>query len=599
METKNKIIILDFGGQYTHLLARRVRDLNVYSEIKSPTISIAELKKAKGIILSGGPKSVYDKDAIAFNPQIFKSGIPILGLCYGQQLITNELGGKVEQGKVKEYGAAKLTIEKNLLFKDLPTEFRVWMSHGDKVKKLPSGFEKSGSTNDCEYAAIFNEEKRIYGLQFHPEVTHTEHGNQILSNFIFEICNASKNWTMENYLHEKIEEIKKEVHDKNVFLLLSGGVDSTVALALLDKALGSERIRALHVDTGFMRKNESEIVKIELEKLGIKEVHVVNAKDRFLENLEKVYEPEEKRKIIGKLFIDIALEELDNLNFQTQTWLIGQGTIYPDTIETGGTLHSKTIKTHHNRAPIIMEMIKEGRVIEPLNQLYKDEVRELGKLLGLPDNLINRHPFPGPGLAIRILCSNGKEEIDKELEKKINEKLNGTSYNARVLPVKAVGVQGDNRTYSNAVVIEGAMNYDKLEEVSTKITNAFPQVNRVVYLLEPKQLVTIEIQEAYLTNDRIEKLKEADSLVTWVLNDKKIYNEVWQFPVVLLPIDFNSGGEGIVLRPVYSKEAMTAKFAKLGSIILDEMVDKVMEVKGIGAVMLDITHKPPATIEWE
>jgi len=599
METENKIIILDFGGQYTHLLARRVRDLNVYSEIMSPTSSLEELRKAKGIILSGGPQSVYDKDAIAFNQKLFEVGIPILGLCYGQQLLSQELGGKVEKGKVQEYGNAKLIIENSPLFKDLEKEFNVWMSHGDKVKKLPLGFEKGGSTSDCEYAAIFNEEKRIYGLQFHPEVYHTENGNQILSNFIFEICNASKNWTMENYLHEKIEEIKKEAHDKNVFLLLSGGVDSTVALALLDKALGSERIHALHVDTGFMRKNESEIVKTELEKLGIKEVHLVNAEEKFLEKLKGVVDPEEKRKIIGKLFIDIALEELDNLNFETDTWMIGQGTIYPDTIETGGTEHAKTIKTHHNRAPIIMQMIEEGRVIEPLDQLYKDEVRELGKLLGLPDNLINRHPFPGPGLAIRILCNNGKEEVDKKLEKKINEKLNKTSYNARVLPVKAVGVQGDNRTYSNAVVIEGAMNYEKLENVSTMITNSFPQVNRVVYLLEPKQLVTIEVQEAYLTNDRLEKLKEVDSLVTWILNDKKIYNEVWQFPVILLPIDFNSGGEGIVLRPVYSKEAMTAKFAKLGSIILDEMVDKVMDVKGIGAVMLDVTHKPPATIEWE
>ena len=599
METKNKIIILDFGGQYTHLLARRVRDLNVYSEIMSPTSDLEELRKAKGIILSGGPQSVYDKEAVAYNQKLFEVGIPILGLCYGQQLLSDKLGGKVEKGEVKEYGAAKLTIEKSLLFKDLPKEFSVWMSHGDKVKKLPPGFEKAGSTNDCEYAAIFNEEKRIYGLQFHPEVTHTENGNQIISNFIFNVCNASKNWTMENYLHEKIEEIKKEVHDKNVFLLLSGGVDSTVALALLDKALGSERIHALHVDTGFMRENESEIVKTELEKLGIKEVHLVNAKERFLEKLEKVYEPEEKRKIIGNLFIDVALEELDNLNFETDTWMIGQGTIYPDTIETGGTQHSKTIKTHHNRAPIIMEMIKEGRVIEPLNQLYKDEVRELGKILGLPDNLINRHPFPGPGLAIRILCNKGTKLLDKGLEKKINEKLNKTSYNARVLPVKAVGVQGDNRTYSNAVVLEGAMNYDKLEKVSTMITNSFPKVNRVVYLLEPKQLVTAELQEAYLSEERVEKLKEADSLVTWILKDKGIYDEVWQFPVVLLPIDFNSGGEGIVLRPVYSKEAMTAKFAKLGSAILDEMVDKIMEVKGIGAVMLDITHKPPATIEWE
>ncbi|MCR4335291.1 MAG: glutamine-hydrolyzing GMP synthase, partial [archaeon] len=354
---QEKIIVLDFGGQYAHLLARRVRDLKVYSEIMAPTVSSEELKNAKGIILSGGPQSVYDKDAIAFNPEIFELGVPILGLCYGQQLIAHALGGKVEPGKVKEYGSAQLNPKHGKLFMGLPSKFTVWMSHGDKVKKLPKEFEGTGSTSDCEYASIANEKKKIFGLQFHPEVTHTEHGMQIISNFVFEICKCKENWTMKNYLEQKIKEIKKEAKDKNVFLLLSGGVDSTVCLALLDKALGYERIHALHVDTGFMRKNESETVKKELEKLGIQEVHLVDASEMFFEKLEGIFEPEEKRKIIGQLFIDIALEELNNLNFDTSTWLIGQGTIYPDTIETGGTENSKTIKTHHNRAPLIMQMM--------------------------------------------------------------------------------------------------------------------------------------------------------------------------------------------------------------------------------------------------
>ena len=599
MKLKDKIIVLDFGGQYTHLLARRVRDLKVYSEIMTPTVSSEELKNAKGIILSGGPQSVYDKEAIAFNPEIFELDVPILGLCYGQQLIAHELGGKVEPDNVKEYGSAQLNPKHGKLFRSLPSEFTVWMSHGDKVKELPKGFEGTGSTSDCEYASIANEKKKIFGLQFHPEVTHTEHGLQIISNFVFDICNCKENWTMENYLEQKIEEIKQETKDKNVFLLLSGGVDSTVCLALLDKALGHERIHALHVDTGFMRKNESKIVKNELEKLGIKEVHLADASEMFFEKLKGIFDPEKKRKIIGKLFIDIALEELNNMNFDTDTWLIGQGTIYPDTIETGGTENAKTIKTHHNRAPIIMQMMKEGKVIEPLNQLYKDEVRELGKLLGLPENLVERHPFPGPGLAIRILCSEGTEKTDMELKEKINEKTMLLGYSAKVLPIKAVGVQGDNRTYSNAVVLQGKLDYKELEEASTTVTNAFPSVNRVVYLVEPKEITKIELEKADLTKERTEKLQEADAIAMNLIEKKGIMKEIWQFPVVLLPVNFNSKGEGIVLRPVYSKEAMTAKFAKLSESILQEMVEEILKLKGIGAVMIDVTHKPPATIEWE
>ncbi|PIN85636.1 MAG: glutamine-hydrolyzing GMP synthase [Candidatus Diapherotrites archaeon CG11_big_fil_rev_8_21_14_0_20_37_9] len=599
MDTENKIIVLDFGSQYTHLLARRVRDLNVYSEIMAPTALADELKKAKGIILSGGPQSVYAKDAVAFNPEIFSLEIPVLGLCYGQQLIAHELGGKVEPGETKEYGTAKLVAEESELFNRVPKEFTAWMSHGDKVKELPIGFTQIGSTNDCEYAAIMDDEKRIFGLQFHPEVTHTENGLQIISNFVFDVCNCEKNWTMQNFLGEKIESIKKEAGDKNVFLLLSGGVDSTVCLALLDKAIGSERIHALHVDTGFMRKGESAFVKTELEKLGINEVHVADAEEEFLKKLKGIYDPEEKRQIIGKLFVEIAMQEIENMNFDTETWLLGQGTIYPDTIETGGTENAKKIKTHHNRAPIIMEMIEKGNVIEPLNQLYKDEVRELGKLLGLPENLVERHPFPGPGTAIRILCSNGKEKIDEALEKKIIKVAKEDGFEAKLLPVKAVGVQGDNRTYSNAVVLEGTLDYSALENASTKITNKFTSVNRVVFLLRPRGIDSLELKEAYLTKDRIEILKEADAIAMETIKERGLLHEIWQFPVVLLPVDFNGKGQGIVLRPVYSKEAMTAKFAKLGPSVLEEMVEKIKAIKGVGAVMLDITHKPPATIEWE
>ena len=599
MAREGKIIVLDFGSQYTHLLARRVRELNVYSEIMPPTAPSKELKKAKGIILSGGPQSVYAKDAVKFNPEIFSLGVPVLGLCYGQQLLAHGLGGKVEQGKVKEYGSAKIRILEGKLFTGLPSEFTVWMSHGDKVEKLPAGFRACGSTSDCEFAAIADEGKKIFGLQFHPEVTHTEHGLKILSNFIFSVCGCEKNWTMENYLQQKISEIKKQAGRKNVFLLLSGGVDSSVCLALLGRALGAERIHALHVDTGFMREGESALVKKELGKLGIKEIHVVKAEKNFFGALEGVAEPEEKRGIIGRLFVEIAMRELKKLGVSEKKWLLGQGTIYPDTIETGGTENAQKIKTHHNRAPVIMKMIEEGRVIEPLNQLYKDEVRELGKILGLPEKLVERHPFPGPGLAIRILCSNGVDETDAELIKRVKKLAMVEGFNAKLLPVKAVGVQGDNRTYSNAVLIQGKLDYELIEKASTKITNTFPSVNRVIFLLKPGNIETLELEKAFLSRERVERLRECDALAMKTVDEKGLGNEVWQFPVVLLPLNFNGKGEGIVLRPVYSREAMTAKFAKLGPSILEELAEKIMKVKGIGAVMLDVTNKPPATIEWE
>ena len=599
MLPKERIIVLDFGSQYTHLLARRVRELSVFSQILLPTASNGELLGASGIILSGGPASVYEKDAPKFNPEIFGLGIPVLGLCYGQQLIGNELGGKVEPGNVKEYGVATLKPRDGKLFEGIDGEFRVWMSHGDKVSKLPRGFAGTASTFDCEFAAIANDSTKIYGLQFHPEVTHTENGMKILSNFVFGVCKCKPNWSMENFLGQKISEIKKESEGKRVFLLLSGGVDSTVCLALLGRALGPDRVFALHIDTGFMRKGESEIVKREIERLGIRKIKVLKAQKEFLEKLEGVVEPEEKRNIIGRLFVDLALEELKRLGFDKNEWLLGQGTIYPDTIETGGTKNANKIKTHHNRAPIIMEMIAQGRVIEPLKELYKDEVRQIGKLLSLPDALVNRHPFPGPGLAIRILCSRGGEKPDAALEKKINAKAWEFGFEAKLLSIKAVGVQGDNRTYRNAVLLVGGLDYAKLEGASTSITNSFNSVNRVIALVSPANIKTPFLMKAFLTKERVELLQEADAIAMKEVEKAGLGSEIWQFPVVMIPINFDGKGEGVVLRPVSSREAMTAKFYAMEKNTLQTIAQKIMELKGVGAVMLDVTHKPPATIEWE
>jgi GMP synthase (glutamine-hydrolysing) len=597
----NKILILDFGSQYTHLLARRIRQLGVYSEICSPSVSTKTLSLAKGIILSGGPNSVYEKNAPKFNKNVFRLNKPVLGLCYGLQLMVHELGGTVEQGKVKEYGKAELVLkEKGGLFLNTPEKQVVWMSHGDKASVLPSGFRVAGETENCPLTAIENPEKNFFGLQFHPEVTHTASGMQVLSNFLFQVCKCEKEWSIKNFLEHELEKLKKTVGNKKVFLLVSGGIDSTVAAAMLSKIIPKEHLFFLHVDSGFMRKNESENVKKVLEPMGVK-VHVLNASERFFNALENTFDPEEKRTIIGELFVRIAEEELERVaGKNTDEWLIAQGTIYPDTIETGGTKHADKIKTHHNRVPLMQELIKKGRVIEPLSQLYKDEVRELGEMLGVSQKIIHRHPFPGPGLAIRVLCSEKNEKNFSMLETRINDFVNEKSYTAKVLPVKAVGVQGDNRTYRYAVCLSGNPDYEELERLSTLIANSFSEINRVVYALEPKNIETAESIAGQLTRERTDLLREADAVVNDFIAKKDLEKEIWQFPVVLLNIEVNEQkGNAIVLRPVVSKEAMTANFAWINQKTLFELSKKILELKKINAVFLDVTNKPPATIEWE
>src|SRR3989344_3588883 len=596
----DRVIVLDFGGQYAHLIARRVRQLKVYSEIMPATTASSALKKAKGLILSGGPSSVYEKNAPKYNKKIFDLGVPVLGLCYGQQLMAQHLGGAVKSGKTKEYGIAQVKKEaESALTEGLEEKEQVWMSHGDTVERLPAGFERIGSTFDCENAAIQNISKKLFGLQFHPEVTHTPHGMKIIENFVLKICRANPQWSMKEYAEHKSKDIRGKVGKKKVFLFASGGVDSSVALALLQKALPAQQLFALHVDTGFMRKNESEQVEGSFKRLGVKNFKVLDASEEFFDALKGVIDPEQKRKIIGTKFVDVMQAELKKIGMEGKEWLLAQGTIYPDRIETAATKHASKIKTHHNRAPIIEKLEKKGLVIEPLNELYKDEVRELGKRLGLPDEIVKRQPFPGPGLAIRILCSNGKESVDKEAEKVLKEIAADFGYRARILPVKAVGVQGDSRSYKNVALLEGKLNWGKLEECSTRITNKVRQVNRVVYLLKPEKVSEIKLMKAHLTEERVHKLQEADSIAMNLTWKKGLYDKIWQFPVVLLPLDIDSRGEAIVLRPVFSLEAMTAKFAAIDEAVVQDIANQILKIKGVGAVMYDVTHKPPATIEWE
>lgn len=510
------IAILDYGSQYSQLIARRVRECNVYSELISHDISVEKLKalQPEGIILSGGPSSVYDQDAPNLDKKILELGIPILGICYGMQLLVHLLGGKVEAHKGKrEYGKAKLNVNtKSDLFLGLAEQFIAWMSHGDSCTLLPKGFSKIASTETLENAAIENPKTKMFGVQFHPEVAHTEQGMDILKNFIFGVCKAKPTWTMTNYVDIEIKKIREQVGKEKVLLGLSGGVDSTTVAALLNKAIGKQ-LTCMFIDQGFMRKGEAErIVNIISKYFDIHLVHI-DASQAFFEKLKGVTDPEQKRKVIGNEFVATFEREAKKLG---EYKFLAQGTLYPDVIESavvGGT-QAKTavkIKTHHNVGGLPEKM--NFKLVEPLRWLFKDEVRRLGRVLGVHEDLINRQPFPGPGLAIRIIGEVNPERVRVLQEADwivIDEIKRFGLYTqlwqsfAVLLPIKTVGVMGDQRTYAytcavRCVTSEDAMTakwaqvpYEVLETISSRIVNEIPEINRVVYDITSKPPSTIE-----------------------------------------------------------------------------------------------------------
>ena len=599
---QDTIGVLDFGGQYTHLIANRIRRLRVYSEIVSPDSDSDRLRNFKGLILSGGPSSVYNADQPGFNPDLFDLGIPVLGLCYGHHLMARQLGGVVEPGRTKEYGTAQLDIrDKTGILEGLEDSETVWMSHGDHVAQAPPGFGVLGSTASCAIAAMGDPGRNLYGLQFHPEVTHTPKGMQMLENFVA-LCGCERNWTMENYIESSIQAIRDQMGDRNVFLFVSGGVDSTVAFVLLEKALGAKRVYGLHIDNGLMRKNESALVRDSLLEHGFTNFHVVDAGADFLSALKGVVHPEAKRRIIGTQFIEVRDRAMEQLGLDPEQWILGQGTIYPDTIESGGTKNAAVIKTHHNRVALVEELIAQGKIIEPLSQLYKDEVREVGEQLGIPKSLVWRHPFPGPGLGVRALCSDGSEslgEAERNAEVAAREIARKAGLDARILPIKSVGVQGDFRTYAHPVALIGTTDWHTLESVSTEITNRIPQINRAVFLLRPDTLPPLFVKPCDLTKKRLDLLREADAIATHALEEHGLMDAIWQMPVVLLPLSPDGERESIVLRPVVSREAMTARFSEIPMDTALKMADDISALDGIEAVFYDVTHKPPGTIEWE
>ncbi|MDO9572938.1 MAG: glutamine-hydrolyzing GMP synthase [Candidatus Omnitrophota bacterium] len=510
--TRQTILILDFGSQYTQLIARRVRESKVFSKIipyNTPASEIAALNP-KGLILSGGPASVVDKKSPYPDKGIFKLGVPILGICYGMQAICEMLGGKVKHTREREYGKVELFVDDNRdLFSHMPGNFTCWASHGDYVTKMPAGFHTSAHTTNTPIAAISNQKRKIFAVQFHPEVTHTEKGNQILSNFLFKSCGCLSRWTMQSFIKEAIANIKITVGKDKMVLGLSGGVDSSVAALLIHKAIGKNS-RCIFIDNGLLRKGEAEQIKAVFKNLYHLNLSYVDRSKRFLERLKGITDPEEKRKIIGDEFVKVFEEEAKKIK---GVKFLGQGTLYPDVIEsispTGGP--SRKIKSHHNVGGLPAHM--HLKLIEPLRELFKDEAREIGRQLGLPENIILRQPFPGPGLAVRIIGEITRERLEllREADKRVIEEISKAGLYEQIwqsfailLPIKSVGIMGDERTYENVAALRCVSSFDGMtadwvklpyevmERISNRIINEVKGINRVVYDISSKPPATIE-----------------------------------------------------------------------------------------------------------
>lgn len=621
-----KIVVLDFGSQYAHLIAKRFRMMGYYSEIALPSAGLETFKNAKGIVLSGGPSSIYDKNAPEFNSEILKLDIPILGLCYGHYVLQTGYNGKAQKALVGEFGFATLELNQNIkcpLFEEIASPQQVWMSHQDAVVKPGDGFETVGSTKDCEFAALQNLEKKRFSLQFHCEVKDTPCGNKILENFA-KFCGMEKNWDQDTVLNHIIDSIKNQADDKNVLLFLSGGVDSTVAFALLNKALGQKRVLGLHIDNGFMRKNESKKVEEAYKSHGFSNFIVEDASKTFLKAVENLTDPQKKRMAIGENFITVRNEVVAKQKFDENKWLLAQGTLYPDIIESGGTKNSNVIKTHHNRVDGIQKLIEKGLIIEPLKDLYKDEVRAIGKKLGLEDELVMRHPFPGPGLSINVLCSNGTmTDNDKEEFKKAQEEISkvqlgmfcekcSENLEKYILPVKSVGVQGDFRTYRFPSVISFAKTengfyhlpkkWEKLEAASSQITNSASFINRTIIRLWQNPSVkdeALKLQEGYCTKDRLDQTRDADDIVLTALHKSGWYNKIFQHLTINLPYASSKERCSFVLRPLCSEDVMTARFAQLPQNLLMDIAQEISKLPYVDAIFFDLTNKPPATFGWE
>lgn len=628
--SRSKIVVLDFGSQYAHLIAKRFRMLGYYSEIALPSTDLSVFENCRGIVFSGGPSSVYDEKIPEFNSEILNLDIPVLGLCYGHYIVQLGYNGKVGKAETGEFGFAELNLNPDVkcpLFEGIEPKQQVWMSHQDGVLALGEGFEVVGSTKDCPFAATQNLAKKRFSLQCHCEVKDTPCGNQIFENFA-RFCGMEKNWDQDTVLNVILEGIKKDAAGRNVLLFLSGGVDSTITFALLNKALGQDRVLGLHIDNGFMRKNESANVAEAYRKFGFNNFIVEDASESFLKAISGLTDPQKKRMAVGENFITVRNEVVAKQHLDESQWLLAQGTLYPDIIESGGTKNSNTIKTHHNRVQGIQELIAKGLIIEPIRDLYKDEVRAIGKKLGLSDELVMRHPFPGPGLSINVLCNDGKswtnkdEDEFKAAKKELDEvKIDQfcekctKSMERSVLPVRSVGVQGDFRTYRFPAVLsfkeetsdsDGFFHVpgkrEKVEAASSAITNSAKYLNRTLIKLYQKPGIKeedLKLQEGYCDRQRLDQLREVDNIVLTELHKTGWYNKIFQHLTIDLPYASSKNHASFVLRPVCSEDVMTARFAWIDSEVMNSILRQIAALEFVDAVYFDATNKPPATFGWE
>lgn len=614
-----RVAILDCGGQYTKVIDRKIREMSVKSDIFPIGVSAAELREYQGIILSGGPGSVWAEHSLEYDPGIFDLKVPVLGICYGMQLINKHFGGVVLPGLKTEYGETEIEVDPDCpLFEGLEARQGVLMSHGDSVKELAPGF-LVGARSDEVYAAIYHPGLKIFGVQFHPEVDLTVNGKQMMANFLYKICGLHGNYLLEDRIQTAIEKIREKVKDEKILVLVSGGVDSAVSAALLVKALNPENVYAIHIDHGLMRKNESDLVCDNLRRMGLKHLIRENAAADFFESvvevngkkigpLTKVVDPEEKRNIIGEVFIKVVKRVAAGLNLDFDKTFWAQGTLRPDLIESGNpdvSGYAHRIKTHHNDVDIVRRAREKGLVVETNWDWHKDEVRQVARALGIDESIASRQPFPGPGLAIRVICNDGSEQISSTQAQRFQEVFQNltTAYHGRVLPIKSVGVQGDCRSYRYLALVAGKgmeLDWNEVYRIGTNLPNQLDFVNRVAYCLNRRELpCELQTHQMYLNQETVDLLRELDHLVVKKLNR----NPISQCFAVLLPI--GSGKRySVAIRTIITSDFMTGRPAGIGKDldkeILYELVGEIERgFPEIDLILYDVTSKPPATVEWQ